>query len=82
MRHTKLFSDFAPPWVLLLFAFNVIEALVLAVYFQAHVPDAEMASMAPAIEVVDQADVTMHARFACDSSTQLALHGEACRRYH
>lgn len=83
MRHTKLFTDFAPPWVLLLFAFNVIEALVLAVYFQAHVPDAEMASMAPAaIEFVQEPGVTLHAKSACDSSTHFALHGEACGHYH
>lgn len=82
MRHTKLFSDFAPPWVLLLFAFTVIEALVLAVYFQAHVPDAEMASMAPKIEATQQLDVTMHAHFACERSTQASTHGEACGHYH
>lgn len=86
MRHTKLFStlfsEFAPPWVLLLFVFNVIEALVLAVYFQAHVPDAEMASMSPpAIEFVQEPEVTMHAKSACDSSAH-GLHGDACRHYH
>lgn len=82
MRLKNIFSDFAPLWVLLVFSLSVLEALVLSVVFEAKVPDAEMASMTPAVlEVVQEPETTMHAR-ACTADLLQQAHGEVCRKYH